>query len=143
MKTDASGHILPFVQFGDYFYWVNPSSDDFSGSLGTIATNITIDVPPGINVLANWQANVTEAASTNSGFVRIYNPALSDFTILSNASTALFGVVANGNGGNTIRISGNGWTLTNTTSQVRAVADTTTTLTIRAIGWLDYRGRLS
>jgi len=47
IKTDASGHILPFYQVGQRFSWVTPPSDlnNYTGnSIGTV----TLSTPPGI-----------------------------------------------------------------------------------------------
>jgi hypothetical protein len=141
--TDASAHILGFVQDGDYFWWKNPSTDDVNTTLSTAATNFTINVPAGISVLAHVLGTVGQASGTDAA-VHIYDPALTDYAISSGNSTNSFGGIANANSGFAYRQSGNVWVRTNTTQQVRAVADSALALfALRAVGWLDTRGRLN
>jgi len=142
IKTDASSNIIAFGQQGHEFWWVLPNADDATATLGATPQNFTLNVPSGINVWARWLAN-SVGNNTEAGMIRIYDPAVTDFGANSALSSCHFGIVYGGAGTNTIRASGNGTTRTNLLSQVRAVGDvTSTSFSIRAIGWIDYRGAL-
>ena len=143
-KTDASAHILAFVQMGDYFWWVSNNTDDVSGAaLGATATSFTVNVPPGVNVLANWVCSVFVTSGNSSGNIRIYDPTLTDFTVASTTGGPLLGIVDNAAINVIVRAQGTGWTRTNTSAQLRAIADLPCQFSLRAIGWLDYRGRFA
>jgi hypothetical protein len=141
-KTNSSSQIIAFIQDGDYFWWKTPNTDDVSTTSSTTPANITVNSPLGVNVVANWQANAAETASNGSGFVRVYDPDVSDFTVNSSNSSASFGIVANF-GTAIVRSTGNGWTRTNTSSQLRVQSDISTSFTLRVVAWIDARGRFS
>ena len=52
MKTNSSSQWTKFVQDGDEFLWSAPTTGDISVSIGTSPTNVTTNVPSGVQVWA-------------------------------------------------------------------------------------------
>jgi len=144
VKTNASAQLIPFTQFGDYFWWNSPTNDDISTVLtGATPINGTVNCPPGVQVLANWQAAAFNSSSNTSGNVRIYNPSFTDFVPTSTTGGPTLGFTDNASATTIVRLQASGWTLTNTSQQLRFESDATCSFALRVIGWLDTRGRFN
>lgn len=135
--TDGSGHILAFYQLDDWFYWKTPTQDVSAIAFGTTAANYTINVPPGVTVMARGIVGVS--ASSGTPEIYLYNPlSTDDIVTFQNATVGGYGSASVGSGQADI--------LTNTAQQIRAIGNTATgspTLSWRTTAWLDYRGRFN
>lgn len=130
-KTDASVHILAFVQIGDDFLWVTPVANDISdATLTTVLKSYTITVPPGVQVKAIMSGLIIATAGVQVGIV---NPAQTGATG-ANTSTTLNTAGANGPWNTTV------WT--NTSQQIQAISSgASTSIVGNTIGWTDPRGK--
>jgi hypothetical protein len=138
MKTNASSQWTKFVQLGDEFLWDVPAGDTANFGIGTTATLFTLSVPTGVQVLAMIRI-ILQNASSAGHYAVATSPDESIQTVLSgsgiNINIGVQGVAGNGNATQlTIR--------TNTSSQIRVVADASSSpIWINTNGWLDRRGK--
>lgn len=131
IKTDASSHILAFLQNGDEFLWGTPTNDIGASNLSTTAVLYTLNVPAGVKVTA-----LMEGAAYNPSQIAILltcpdvadtAPSLTGLGIINVANTYV-------STPSSIR--------TNTSGQIRARSTSATTyLYITTMGWIDRRGR--
>jgi hypothetical protein len=126
MRTDGSAHWLAFVQVGDEFLWSSVASDLNISTLGTAAIAVTLTVPTGIVVLARYRAN-------SAGSIVLLNSP-DESSVAVNATVGNISLASGG--------AGELLTRTNTSAQIRAVANLSSTiLQIATFGWFDRRGR--
>lgn len=134
IRTDSSGNLIPFLQYGDQFLWKSPPFLDVDTStLSTAKTNYTLSgVPSGLvlEVLANIRIS-----HASSALVYVTNP---NFTDLSPQATAL--PLATGIGATVIQTQGK--LITDTSAQISARASaSSTTFRVSVLGWVDPRGK--
>jgi hypothetical protein len=133
MQTAASQWVA-FTQLGDEFLWATPLLDINVSNQGTTATLYTLSVPSGLQVNALVRGNINHTSA--NVFVLVSSP---DETVV--AANSVAGTVATQVTGITVS-----WgqlnVRTNTSSQVRAVSSSASTiLRLAATGWVDRRGR--
>lgn len=133
-KTDGTAHIVPFSQNGDEFLWKTPPIDQ-SVSLGATSKLFAISVPPDVQTNALFAGS---AVATTNASVLFQSPTQNMLAVTGQGAGSDLIVVAgasgNGAGGRfSIR--------TDISQQIRAVANTTVSLTIFTHGWIDRRGR--
>lgn len=133
--------LLGFIQFGNEF-WLKTNILDYGAAPGnTTPTNRTISVPNDINVCALMNVSFT-VAGTNGG-AYIFSPDLTDQTP-SNTIAPLQTIGALIGGGNPVQVAAQARSWTNTSSQVRVTAlNSSTTIYIVTLGWIDHRGKES
>jgi hypothetical protein len=133
MRTNASSQWTSFVQMGDEFLWVNVTTADVNGSaLSTTSTLFTLTVPTGLQVVARLRGWINATPQTDiivtapdEGIYAYGTP--SSFITARNIASSLAAFTLD------VR--------TNTSAQVRAVADSATSVWMGAYGWYDRRGR--
>lgn len=131
IKTNASGNICGFKQFGNYFEYTNNILLDINDSaLGTSITTYTINVPSGISVRAKLIVDVASASyaqiAIGSGFV----------TDLSNRMGDTRAVAANNYSNESATE-----VFTNTSAQIKAISNYSGTRFIaNTVGYTDLRG---
>lgn len=136
-KTDASAHILAFTQVGDEFIWSNDVGDVNVSNLGTVATLFALSVPSGLQVWARFRYGFGNPSG--AAFVLIQSP---DETAV--ATNSPLGNVTGENASATNQVDGDLTVRTNTSQQIRAVANAASSvLQISTYGWIDYRGRFN
>lgn len=136
VKTDSSGNIIPFLQYGDEFLWKSPPALDVDTTISTTRSNHTLaSVPSGLSLRV--MVNVLIRHATNVALAYISNP---DFTDLAPSSTATPLSTLTGNGGYndmetfTVRV--------NSSQQISARADqASVTFRVAVLGWIDPRGK--
>jgi hypothetical protein len=139
MKTNGSAQWTFFNQVGDEFLWDVPPLDVSASAIAANTnTNYTLSVPPGVNVLANYTADINTASNSLVGILF----SCPDITS-SPASTGSMSIgVAIGAAAQAHRAFGAILTRTNTSAQVRGNAFVASTLSIKTQGWTDTRGKL-
>ena len=131
--SDGSSNIIQFIQKEDLFYWLEPISN-YSTTLGTSSTNITLSVPTGRRVLSklninctsvsNWQLYLRPTDTTDSPASLTSAP----YATITNAATA-------GYMGTQAEV------LTDTQARIAAVSRTASlSLYMATVGWKDFRG---
>lgn len=136
-RTDASAHILAFIQTANEFIWAVSVADVSTNSLGTAATLFTLTVPPGVKVLARYRGFMSDAVAAQ--IMLITSP--------DETSSAADNVIGNRSVQSIVSNVGTDFhlaTITNTSAQIRAVssnAGNSTTLRVATYGWVDYRGQ--
>lgn len=142
----ASTNILGFIQRGDYFEWatLGAGAQDFSTTNpGTSAVLQALNVPLGINVLAQTVFNVTNGGTGGNAHAIITDPATADVAP-SQAQSQLTN--ADGVLGTTTSVSQQISVYTDTSSRVRyrlSYSDGNVTMSARTVGWMDTRGRFA
>jgi hypothetical protein len=137
IRTDASAHIIKFVQIGDQFLWAASANGPISGTWDIAAATVaaspgtlfTLVVPPGVSTKALlWVATVVAM-----DFV-IVSPLQGTSTIgawnLGNASVA-----------NTQGYQYEIWTNTNNQILVIAATAVASAFYLSTVGWVDSRGK--
>ena len=127
-----AGSIKPFVQYGDYFYWKDPSQDK-TGALGTTAAILVpLLVPADIRPVALISGFINESAAANT-IVYISStdqtdavPSATYYTAqaLSNVYNGAFNIQVRADSSRNIRVRG---------------GTTTVAPTINTTGWIDNR----
>jgi len=136
VKTNGSGNIIAFLQYGDEFLWLSPPALDVDTAvLSTTRTNYTLaSVPSGIVVSANINAGCYNAAAR---MIYISNPNLTDLAP-STSVTPLATIASSAGLTNTLKL----YTYTNASAQISAVANgASTTFKVAVLGWEDPRGK--
>ncbi|MDO8775674.1 MAG: hypothetical protein Q7K57_44635 [Burkholderiaceae bacterium] len=132
----ASGAIRLFVQKGDRVYYKTPPLD-VDTTLGTTATSYTISAPGGSVAILNAFTNRTG----NTTGLYIYSPEVTDQAHSESASPLSNFSYAVG-GGTTVIGAAQVEVLTNSSAQIRAVAQlASTTFKVATVGYIDTRGR--
>ena len=136
MKTDPSAHWFAFFQTGDFFQWNAPPNDANGLSVSTGSTAISLSVPPGLNVIARFNAEIVVTSA--GGSVLFYSPTVATQTInVPNGNVTMTCLVA----GN-VQFAGPIEVLTSTSSGITATTNQSgVTTSIVTIGWIDRRGR--
>jgi len=134
VRTNSSGNLIAFLQYGDDFWWTSPPFLDVDdATLTTVKKNYALSGAPSglvLQVLAN--ITITNASACN---VYISNPNLTD--LAPSASTApLVSFSSGAANARLLRF------LTDTSAQMSARSSAAST-TIRAsvLGWTDPRGK--
>lgn len=143
METDGSGNIIPFAQKGDETLWESPVESIAATNPGTSAVLATMAVPPGLQVMAKTALRFvdTSAANTSANYIAITSPDVSDIA----AGAANFsGVIQAAVTGQIASDSGEFYTRTNTSSQIRyrvTASDANVFVFLNTLGWIWDRGR--
>jgi hypothetical protein len=142
-KTDASAHIIPFIQEGDRFYWKTPRLDMVVGNPGTAPfLQAFASVPTGlpVHIVFNIVYIIT-SAGWPAGLLYISDPATADMAPSPNGAPLTTTSSVNSAGGNgaptklTMR--------TNSTAQLRfraATSNGSDAIYVVTLGWIDRRG---
>lgn len=135
-RTDGASQWRKFVQVGDEFLWDTPVNDANSTSQSTTAVLYTLTVPQGVQVLARIRGYFCSGVSI--AFLLVSSP--------DEASAAVLGTTGNVTATNMSTSNGEAYHAdirTNTSGQIRAIANVTLSLsfTIATYGWFDRRGR--
>lgn len=134
IKTNGSGNILTFSQFGDSFLWNVVAQDISAGTVGTTAALQTLSVPLGIKVEVITNV-LFKNASAGKGLY-LSSPDVSDEDLSSIVGTVTNPIA------NIYSCLGGFRVRTNTSSQIRARADAaSSTIYIHTLGWIDLRGK--
>lgn len=122
-----------FVQVGDQFLWDVMVNDINTATLGTTATLFALTTPLGVQTTALLRGSMSNASA--SIYVIVNSPSES-----AQASAAASASISNPVAG--VANSGSLSALTNTSSQVRAVSNaSSTTVLMSTYGWIDTRGK--
>jgi hypothetical protein len=132
VKTDGSSNILQFYQEGSYFWWKTPI-EDISTTLTTSVITQVISTPFGINTTAIVKTKFIVTGGV-TGYSYTYSP------YLNNIGANLTIANAAGNTSFTASLPFTINVLTNTSSQVKAVGNTTGGYSLVTFGWIDFRG---
>jgi hypothetical protein len=129
--------VKAFTQTGDVFHWTAPALDVDVTNLGGSTTGYTLTTPTGRKCLAIL--NITVGDGTAATRVYVHSPDNGDDAASATANplatTWVIVNTANSSHG-AVQI------MTGTTSNIRAVSsDTSTTLKIATLGFIDRRGR--
>lgn len=136
IKTDSSGNIIGFVQYGDEFMWKSPPALDVDvTNLSTTRTNYALaSVPTGVVVKAMMNLLISGAAIRS---VYISNPDLTDLAPSSTVTPlAQIASVTTNTEGNNARA----WTDTSAQISARSTG-ASTTFKVAVLGWEDPRGK--
>jgi len=130
IKTDGSGNIIAFKQFGDNFFWLTrPVERSLAAAADTSAHLLAISTPLGVNTMA-MVMGITNTASGQ--FVNIQSPYETDITPDANNT------ITQGSTYNAYMLN----ILTDTSSQIRHRSSSTgNNFSIISRGWIDYRGK--
>jgi len=144
VRTDGAANIIGFIHYGhdDEWHYDDPDNDisaDFDTTLSTTVVTVTCKAPP--LVLALLNAYFTDSATSNAdGELRIWPTAIVNQTAAKN--TSQWKEHEDNNDFNAqVNIGGNIWIQMDSSSQVKMVAATAGTATLRTYGWRDNRGR--
>jgi len=133
MKTNASSQWTLFTQLGDEFLWSVPVADVNTTVLGTAATLFSLSVPSGVQVRACMRI---AGVNASNWIILLTSPdeAVAATNVPSGNNTM--------NGPSSQTIDSVQYARTNTSGQIRAVANlASTTLLIATFGWFDTRGK--
>lgn len=138
VRNNASGDILAFTQVGDRFRWTVPIRDLNTNNPGTSAVTVTLTVPTGLKVVAQFMG--LPATSSAAYFGLFSDLATTDVAPSSSDTPGIhFGVNTSQTGRAELSI------MTNTSGQIRyrqgVASDTTTDIRVVTLGWDDRRGR--
>ena len=130
--TDGSANILAFYQIGNYFGWVNRSLDQNGAAGATTRISLTLTVPDGVSVIADYLF-----AATHSAASFVVSTALEETDNAASATNL------------THELSAEGWHAstklqkkTNTSGQVAYRTDVSgTIIKVFTEGWFDERGQ--
>jgi hypothetical protein len=140
IKTDASAHILGFIQIGDEFWWKSPILDVNNGSITTSRATLPLpSVPSGLQVKAFL--NTFFFGSSGSGHSVYFSQlAVTDQAPINTAAPLHSSYDGTSSIGADMQVVI--WTDTNQSIGVRADASSTT-VRVSTLGWLDTRGRFN
>jgi len=136
IQTDASSHILAFVQNGDEFVWVTPINDLNDQPAGTSITAYLVSVPNGVkvNVFGVLEA-ATTAVTTGVG---LFSPDQSGTTTAINALYATLSQVSGEFPTSYVNVR------TGTGANINALASAASQhFYFTNYGWIDTRGRFN
>lgn len=137
-KTNGSSQWTKFFQQDDEFVWDAPAGDVNSASQSSTAALITLSVPSGVIVTANFLA--LDSATAAGGQILYTSPNVSTQVVNTpSGNISLYNEVGN------LVDTGFFKLQTNTSSQIRAVSNGAAGLvhSIVTQGWTDTRGRSS
>jgi hypothetical protein len=135
IKTDASAHIIAFIQLGDQFLWVAPVQDFNGAAVATTLSPTLTTVPTGVKVLALLTVFYVPPAANGLLLVSLDQPTITNspagnMNVLSSPAGTW--------GGSDFQIR------TNTSAQIGVAALSTGSSTGYyqiTKGWIDYRGK--
>jgi hypothetical protein len=134
LRCDSSGNWRGFVQVGDDFLWTTPNID-FSAAAGNSASRqaITLTVPPGVNVFAQFCLIASTGASQN-----LYATSLDQADTVASSAGGGFqvGTTAANDRGVGIAI-----IRTDLSGRIGMRSSGTVSYTVITQGWTDRRGR--
>ncbi len=136
IKTDGSGHILPFTQNGDELLWKTPVNALSAAAASTTASLVTVATPPGVET---WALVTLEAAYVSGGgaTILIYPPDMGTQTANSPAGFGSLTVTSTATSAAvTLRVR------TNASGQIGLVSTTTgAEVWLNTYGYINRRGR--
>lgn len=134
MRTDGSAQWRKFVQVNNTFMWDVPIADH-NGNSPTSATAIPLTVPSGLSVEAIIKGTWRNGTNTNK--LIIYSPLIANPTLGGVAGNIDVSIIGVGNDPNAF------WRqiFTDTSTNIKAIADDASTLMIATQGWIDPRGQ--
>ena len=142
-KTNGSAQIIDFVQDGDLYQWVTPTQDIVAANPGTGDVTRTLNVPTGVNVVANVQLVVTNTGTGGSSGAYLRD--LATVTIVPGAGTGVGDTPSVAASAGNVAVSGSRVSVrTNTSAQIGsrlAFSDASCQLIINTLGWTDRRGK--
>jgi hypothetical protein len=135
VKTDATAHLLPFFQKGDWFIWRTPVLDVSTNTLGTASTAFTLpSVPPGVNVNAQVVIEGWHTTVANVSFG--VQPGVANGLSLPTIGIAVQQESTNFGQGIVCTI------LTDTSQRIMMAASlAASSLKVTTSGWEDWRGK--
>lgn len=136
IKTDSSGNIIGFLQYGDEFRWLSPPALDVDVSNLTISrSDYTLaSVPLGLVVEAIINI-VTSGAAARVIYISNTNLTDANPSLTATPLGQVFSIGTN-TGGGVVRA------LTNTSAQISAEANgANTVFKVAVLGWVDPRGK--
>jgi hypothetical protein len=132
MKTNGSAQWTKFIQVGNRFDWTTPIEDADAAPAGTTAASLTLTVPTGVSVEANFQITLYY----DSGNGNAYYSAL-DQDDLTASTYGMLGVNTTTNQAMAPYL-----IRTNTSAQIRHRYTSTTIIYVcLTTGWIDQRGQ--
>lgn len=138
IATDGSSHFISFSQVVDRFILTASSTVSTGAITSTSAQTVTLPVPIGVNVLADFEAGST-AGSVLTTYISSFFQ--NDETTSTDPTVAPSYQLASGAGTN--RVQARLEIMTNTSAQVRTrnSAATSTVIGLTVYGWTDFRGK--
>jgi len=132
-----------FIQDYDWFTFNDSQGDVSASNPGNAAVTRTLSVPSGISCIARFRGLTASSASGTETASAIFSALTQTDEVPVNLSNC---DAANGDDASTGSAASGGvfFVRTNTSSQIRSRnmgVTTSTTLTIRTIGWIDFRGK--
>ena len=139
IRTNSSGVIRPFRQWGDQFEWSGDSIRDLdTTSPATSATNLTVTVPPIEGVVwIGWILVFASSAGVKSASIS------SGGTASWNVGSGLGRILCNTPGGSGDMAVVHGTAVVNGSGQIQygAASNVNISVVIDTKGWIDHRGR--
>jgi hypothetical protein len=131
IRTDASSHILGFVQLGQWIFW-KASVVDVNSACSLSPINETVSTPPGVNAL--WHGLVVNAPTAGGERIWVYPKAMN-----VEAPSGTEGVTASASGNNLMTQID---VPTDVSGQVATVSDSNTcNMTLRSLAYFDFLGK--
>lgn len=127
--TDGSANILGFTQVDDEILW-DAQQYDYNGNATTTATNQEISTPPDVKCLANLIVRINNSA--NNYHIAVYSNDKTDEAAATSPT---------GRQDTAVGQYDQLFVMTDTSSQIRHVAEGTSTIGIFTWGYKDFRGR--
>jgi hypothetical protein len=141
-KTDASSHILTFVQVGDDFLWKASITDQGIVAQGTTATLYTLSVPPGVQVVAKFSTFTDRTGTNGNSSLYVSSPDQNDEATPGAGTAGPFSFMSFATSAAEVMGAGVLDVRTNTSAQIRARANVSSVnMAIQTYGWRDYRGK--
>ena len=135
MLTNGSGQWTSFSQLGDEFLWASPASDVVGDAIGAASKLYNLTVPTGVQVFAKIRGQQLNTAIGGTSLITSPDEAVQvTNSPLGNLSSRNWSTSTGAPWGELV-------VRTNTSGQVRAVAQANSTLWIATCGWLDRRGK--
>ena len=130
-----AGAILGFVQHGDWFVWKTLQVDMNIAAMASTATDITLTVPTGIQVVARF--NVVIQTGSGPSYIRVWQKDQTDLNATANTSSNTLIRATNSSWGGMYQL------LTDTSGRVRYDCDLAgDDISVTTEGFVDQRGRL-
>lgn len=136
VRTDSSGNLIPFLQYGDNFWWKSPPFLDVNdATLTTSKKNYALSGSP-LGIVCEVFANAKVDHGT-AAIVYISNP---NFTDLAPSASALPLVSLHSVGTNELDLQVK--LITDTSAQISARSSaSSTSFLVSVLGWTDPRGK--
>jgi hypothetical protein len=140
-RTDASAHIVGFVQDGDFFQWSSPTQDFTTTNPGTSAVLQALNVPPGIMAVAHTRFTLQSLDTGASTYLAVSDPATT--ALAPGAGQADMGNAQNAASA-AATISSRLTVRTNGSQQIRiqlSRSSANVSVSAMTVAWIDRRGR--